>query len=243
MGAATESAGDVLVRTLKRARDELRDLVARRHGWRRRKQLIDSEFDAAFQVDTGGVTHLSGLRIDSANRDEGIVHIAIDPGEMESALASLDFDLEAWTFVDLGSGKGRAVFIASARPFRRLVGVEFAPDLHRVSVDNLRRVSRTRARPDAITFVCGDAVEFDFPDDPLVLFLHHPFGESVMRRVAANAVASIARSPRDFHVLYANPFHADVWLDVGFSILERGSTYVLLAGNRAAGPSDDSSPS
>ena len=39
-------------------------------------------------------------------------------------------DVSGYTFVDLGSGKGRMLFVAAERPFRRVIGVEFSRSLH-----------------------------------------------------------------------------------------------------------------
>ena len=81
--------------------------------WMLKKMEVDRQFDAQFAVETGGVTHLSALRISGDNRRFGVDHIASDPDELEHALDSLPGDLKGLTFVDLGSGKGRAVLLAS----------------------------------------------------------------------------------------------------------------------------------
>ena len=44
-----------------------------------------------------------------------------------------------FTFVDLGSGKGRTLLMASDYPFRRIIGVELLPSLHQIAQENLRQ--------------------------------------------------------------------------------------------------------
>lgn len=66
-------------------------------------------------------------------------------------MASLSAPVDELTFVDLGAGKGRAMLLASELPFRRIVGVEFSPELCDVARRNLRTnrrwsMSTTRSR-------------------------------------------------------------------------------------------------
>lgn len=49
---------------------------------------------------------------------------------LRQILDRLPLDFEEYTFIDLGSGKGRALLIASEYPFRAVVGVELSPKLH-----------------------------------------------------------------------------------------------------------------
>jgi hypothetical protein len=47
--------------------------------------------------------------------------------------------LQDFTFIDLGSGKGRVLLMASDYPFKRIIGVEFMPELQRVAQENIRK--------------------------------------------------------------------------------------------------------
>ena len=70
---------------------------------------------------------------------------AITPEAFHGLLASIDLGDHDLTFIDLGSGKGRAVLLASLYPFRRLIGVEFSPELTEVARLNVQAVSSCRA--------------------------------------------------------------------------------------------------
>ena len=55
--------------------------------------------------------------------------------------------IDAYTFVDLGAGMGRAMLLAADYPFRAVVGVELHPTLARIARANLaiwRAAKRTR---------------------------------------------------------------------------------------------------
>jgi hypothetical protein len=61
-------------------------------------------------------------------------------------MAALPWRPEDFTVIDFGSGKGRALIVASECPFRRIIGVEFALELHRDAQQNIRAVSARVAR-------------------------------------------------------------------------------------------------
>jgi hypothetical protein len=107
--------------------------------WEIRKEIVDASFDKDHGIDTGGTTHLAGLHVIGPYRRVGTTHIASDPDEFANAVASLDIEHKLFTFFDLGSGKGRGLILALSYPFRRIVGVEFALELHRTAEANLIR--------------------------------------------------------------------------------------------------------
>jgi SAM-dependent methyltransferase len=197
--------------------------------WLLKKLEVDRRFDAQFAVETSGVTPLSALHITGNNRRFGVNHIASDPDELERALDSLPHDLKGLTFVDLGSGKGRAVLLASRRPFRRIVGVEFAQELHETARINVERFPRSAQKCERIELVCADAAHYELPDEDLVIFMYHPFGLEVMRTIAARACASLRARPRLMYVLYTNPFYVEAWTALGFQPLASRGNFALLS--------------
>ncbi len=118
---------------------------------------------------------------------------------------SQQFEFETFTFVDLGSGKGRTLLMASEYPFRKIVGVELLPALHQIACENLRRYKSKSQKCWALETVCGDATDFSFPAEPLVLYLFNPLPESGLRQVIANLDRSWSDHPRPVYVLYHNP--------------------------------------
>lgn len=181
---------------------------------RRVKAERDRAFDERYGVDTGGVIPLDRLEIEGTTWEQGVPYWGIDPDEFARLLAALPVRPEGFTFVDYGSGKGRAVLLAAGRPFRKVVGVEFAPELDRVARENLRTY-RGEVRCRDIELVCGDALEFDLPAGPVVCYFYNPFEGGIMARVVARIADSYRADPREVFVLYANPLHREVWERAG----------------------------
>ena len=114
-------------------------------------------------------------------------------------------DAAGFSFIDIGSGKGRTLMMASEYPFRRILGVELLPELNRVACENLETFKSDHQRCFAVESICADARDFQFPDEPLLVYLFHPLPEAGLRKVIANLEASLKRKPRPVFVLYHNP--------------------------------------
>lgn len=162
--------------------------------------LEGGRFDKLFSVDTDGSAPLSSLTIVDGDRGQGLGYVPEPPRVTRWWLQELPSRLEEFTFVDLGSGKGRVLLLAASREFRRLVGVEFAEELHRSAVANLGAYQDATRRE--LVSLLSDAGAFQFPLDPLVVHLNNPFREPVMERVIANLDASYRRRPRPVVVVY-----------------------------------------
>lgn len=137
-----------------------------------------------------------------------------DPPAFHEMLATLqqsaDLDFGEFTFIDLGSGKGRTLLMASDYPFRRIVGVELLPALHRIAQQNLTQYKSDSQECFVLESICSDAASFNFPAGPLLIYLFNPFPESVLRRMLANLRHALDESPRAACLIYYNPQLADV---------------------------------
>jgi predicted RNA methylase len=193
------------------------------------KDKIDRFFDNTYEVDTRGITQLSELQVKGRNRVFGFPHIASDPDEFSDAVASLQIKHEDFTFIDLGSGKGRAVLLAMPLPFRRIIGVEFALELHLIANANVNHLRAAGTDISRVSLVHADATEFELPLEPLVIYLYNPFGEVVMKRIADRVLQSYSEYPRPIYVIYANAFLERVWVDRRFRVLKRGNVFSLFS--------------
>jgi Histone methylation protein DOT1 len=169
---------------------------------RRRQRYGDMEYDWEHRVNTTSGT--VGWRA----RLLGLFHSPYqptDPALFREMMASLPIEFDQFTFVDLGSGKGRTLLMASEYPFRRIVGVELIAELHRAAEQNIGAYHSATQRCPQIEAVCTDACEFVFPDTPLVLYLFNPLPEAGLQRVLRNLERSLEQSPRRVWMVYHNP--------------------------------------
>jgi SAM-dependent methyltransferase len=133
-----------------------------------------------------------------------------EPALFREMIASLRIDFQEFAFVDIGSGKGRALLMAADYPFRSILGIELLPALYRVAQKNWSDYKSDSQQCFAVEAVCGDAREFVFPAEPLVLYLFNPLPEAGIIDVVANLVHSLNQYPRVVYVLYRNPLFESV---------------------------------
>ena len=132
--------------------------------------------------------------------EAALFHEMIDELRRRTSINFAEF-----TFIDLGSGKGRVLLMASDYPFRRIVGVELLAALHHIAEQNIAQYHSDSQRCFALESVCADATVFPIPQGPLVLYLFNPFPEAGLRRAIAKLEQDLQRKPRTVYLLYHNP--------------------------------------
>jgi SAM-dependent methyltransferase len=136
------------------------------------RMAIDTKFDRTFGVDTAGTVHLSDLRIDSPNWIYGISYWPTPSRTFQEAIAHLKINYEDFTFIDFGSGKGRVLLLACELPFKKIIGLEFSPELDAIAKKNIRNYRSGTRRCKDVTSACMDFTRFPLPKDPLVCFFY-----------------------------------------------------------------------
>ena len=181
-----------------------------------------AEFDVRFGVDTGGFIHPTELALDLPNQMHAVSYRGSDPKHFSDAIACLAIDYGQFVFIDFGSGKGRALLLAEQFPFKRIIGVEFSEELHRIAEENIRRFPKGAHDRQIVESICMDATEFELPKDPLVCYFCNPFDSTIMRQMRLNMEQSLSHDPRDLFVVYYNPKEAHVFDGVeSFRSLQR----------------------
>ena len=173
---------------------------------RRRQRYGDADYDWEHRVNT------TSAAVGWRERLLGVFHSPYQPTEsvlfhemIEALREQSQLDFRDFTFIDLGSGKGRTLLMASDYPFRRVVGVELLPELHRTARENLSEYKSETQKCFALESICADATEFPFPLEPTVLFLFNPFPEAGLRRMIGGLERSVREHPRAVYVVYHNP--------------------------------------
>ena len=94
--------------------------------------------------------------------------------------------------------------MAADCPFRRILGIELLPELHRVAKENIGKYKSDSQQCFVIDCLLDDASEFAFPPEPTVLYLFNPLPESGLARMIGNLENSLREHPRAVFVLYHN---------------------------------------
>jgi hypothetical protein len=159
-------------------------------------------FDARFGTDTAAPV---------LDRTPGAYfYVATTASLIYEILTSLALESGTFAFVDMGSGKGRALLVASEFAFARIVGIELSPQLHRIARANIERYSPASQQCTNFELRCMNVVDYKYGREPVVLFLFDPFDRDTLGRVVANLETSLTATPREAYVVYVHPQFEDV---------------------------------
>lgn len=162
-------------------------------------------FDKQFNINTLGFIHHTNLKVNkNSNQHHAASYFGSDPKYFRDIIGNLNIDYRQFAFIDFGSGKGRAILLATEFPFKRIIGVEFSDELHQIAKKNIEcfssEIDKSRLEP-----VCLDAIEFLLPKDRLVCYFFNPFDATIMAQVLSNIGKSLLENPREIFIVYANP--------------------------------------
>jgi SAM-dependent methyltransferase len=195
-----EETGPVL--RLRRLAEIGREFVRDSLPDRKRQRFGDAGYDWDYRVDT------TSANVGWRARLIGLLNSSYQPIEAEifrEIINTLAIDFNQYTFIDIGSGKGRALLLASEFRFRRIIGIELLPELNRIAEENVRKFANAQGHALPVETISGDAAEFEFPNEPLVIYFFHPLTEAGFRKTLSNLQSSLKQHPRPVQMLYANP--------------------------------------
>jgi len=164
-----------------------------------------SEFDNEFGTDTDGVQYVGSL--DNALSENALHSSGYKPASYHSTtkiIQELSIDHTRFSFIDFGSGKGRALLIASQFPFKSVIGIEFSRELCEAAKDNIAKIPPSKCAASRVECVHIDAMKYRIPGDPLVCYFYHPFDQVIMEVVVGRLIESLREIPREIYVIYLN---------------------------------------
>ncbi len=122
----------------------------------------------------------------------------------KKAMEALPFRPDGKLFLDVGSGKGRAMILAAEEGFAEVVGIEYAAELIDQAHVNIEKV-RGKFPETVFRMVEGNAIEFGLPEGTDVAYLFNPFDAETLNRWIATILPQV-RKP--LHIVYMHPvFH------------------------------------
>jgi Putative methyltransferase len=179
----------------------------RRFTNRHKKQIpINLAFDREHGVETAAEMPLetAGVPLADVERGNGIYR-PLTEELFRSSLASIRIDASQFTFVDIGSGKGKVMFMAADLPFKRVVGIEYALGLHEVAVRNITAYRSATQKCHDIEAMHGDALQYSLPPGPVLLFTFNALSKEIMREMMIKLdLDAAANRDRPLFFIYTN---------------------------------------
>jgi SAM-dependent methyltransferase len=150
-------------------------------------------FDEMHGVDTSGLVPARHLLTGHPNDEHVTAYYGVAPSILRSLIGQWretvpPHPISSYTFLDVGAGKGRGLLVASEYRFRKVVGIELNPKLAAIARSNAEHWTRTRAADPtsepiaSIEILEQDALDFELPATPTLIFMFHPFEAPVLKQ-------------------------------------------------------------
>lgn len=191
--------------------------IAHRHRYWKAQREIDDEYG----TDTLSVVAIDDFSAIGPNIAHAIEYHPSPALEFDTILRQLPISHSEYVFVDLGCGKGLALILASRFNFNQITGVEFGRTLYEIALTNMDRFRQQKHTEQPIDVMLGDAAEFNFPPEPLVVYLYNPFGPEIIEKVLSNLGRSLSEHPRSCWIVYMTPEHHEVFAHCEFLVTHK----------------------
>jgi hypothetical protein len=172
-------------------------------------------FDQIHGVETSGLVPAANLVTGHPNDEHVTAYYGVAPSILRTLIdlwreTPPPEPIYRYSFIDIGAGKGRAMLVASELPFHQIVGIELNPAMASTARQNLDRWHQSHAtdstapRLAPIRLLEQDALTFDFPSTPSLVFLFHPFEAPVLKQLLRRIETQFAKRPGTLDILYVN---------------------------------------
>ncbi len=128
---------------------------------------------------------------------------------LRRAFRYLPKDLKNYSFIDIGSGKGKALCYALDYPFKNIKGVEISSKLHSIAIKNLIKSSINKKHP-PFSVELKDVLDFIPPENSCIYFLYNPINGPTLRKFLG-----LHKKNNDFYI-YINPIYDYIFQMNGF---------------------------
>ena len=178
-------------------------------------------FDYKYNVKTHKDLNLNDLKFDSINKKEAFNYETVAIFSIKKILNNIDINKKD-IFIDFGCGKGRVLLIASKYKFKKIIGVEFSPQLVDIARSNVSICKDYNSfNIDIIKIIKGDVLDYKYNNDETVFYLFNPFSNIILDQLCAQIMKSIHQKPRRVYFIYVNPRFQNIIVANGFKKINK----------------------
>tara|TARA_R110002049_G_scaffold309051_3_gene516231 strand:+ start:15760 stop:16443 length:684 start_codon:yes stop_codon:yes gene_type:complete len=166
--------------------------------------LYDHYYDVKYGIDTYSWVSKQDLTAEDAIAAHASCYQATKVLALRKLFKKLNI-ASGKILIDIGSGKGRILLVASEFGFKKVRGVELSSNLCSIAQKNITTYQNGVNTNTLFEVINIDATQYNFEDDEYVLFMFNPFDEFILKKVLTNLSLSIKRKKRPVLIVYAYP--------------------------------------
>ena len=183
-----------------------------------------------YGIDTTGIEEIWQYDISTEDLSEAESYQPSSYYILEKLFLHLPPEALRGSIIDFGCGKGRALVVAMAFGFKKLIGVEIIHELSRDAEQNLLH-NKVDKKDNEFSILNNRAQSIPIPDDSSVFLFFNPFKQQVMELVLQNILDSYKKNPRTLYVFYLNPVYKKIFFDNKFRELYHVQKLTYLEGS------------
>lgn len=185
-------------------------------------------FDLQYGTDTSGIIEPGALDISSDNVIHAVRYQSARVEVFLDILNSLSIPHNEYLFIDMGSGKGRALLLASSFHFKKIIGIELSENLHTTACRNIQIYNDKNQKCHDIQSICENAEKYQIPLEKIVFYLFNPFDEYVSGKFLHNIESSLRIFNRDIYIAYLKPIHKKMFDQASFlKVIKETESYII----------------
>jgi 16S rRNA G966 N2-methylase RsmD len=171
--------------------------------------VIDYFFDLKYKTDTSSWVTLDDLNIDDSAKKRASGYQPTHAFQLRKLLRTLSIPINK-VMIDLGSGKGKVLLIASEFGFREARGIEISRRLCNIAINNCHIYKQLTNNETNFVVINSDVINYNMRDDEDVFYMFNPFDEYVLKQMMKNISESILRQNRKIWIIYRNAIYKDI---------------------------------
>jgi len=173
--------------------------------------LVDYLFDRKFHLDTLNKVDFTQNFLDIPSRINAKIYQGTRLRVFNRVMKNLHINYCDYNFIDTGSGKGKALILASGFNFKEIIGIELFKPLYDISYQNLSKMNLNQR----IQIEHGDILSFTPPPGPNLYYLYNPFNERVIKDFFSTLQKNQTFGNDDL-IVYLNPRYHTTLTNLGF---------------------------
>ena len=179
-------------------------------------RILNVAFDFYYRVETRQMIEPSEMDIDEADLKDTKRYQGSHVRILRKAFREIGMDLSGYHFIDLGSGKGRAMFIASLFGVKKCIGIEIAHKIQEICKKNIDTFCRrTGIDREKFELFQGNAMDYNISTSNNLIYLFNPFNLNIVELVAQKLKNSSLTPGTDI-ILSINPRSDSILNSVGY---------------------------
>jgi 16S rRNA G966 N2-methylase RsmD len=182
----------------------------------------DYYFDQRYYLNTMKITNVKDLDISEDDKQNSFRYQPTRRRHFRNLMNELIFP-DGSVFVDLGSGKGRVLLMASEYNFSRIVGVEISRELCNIAKSNLKAFESKSKQCLPVEIVELDVSKYRVNEDENIFYLFKPFNDFIMKQILENITTSLKQKPRKVWLIFNNFQYQDLF--AGDQIFKKSLEY------------------